>query len=203
MSTKRLIYLGREHSIPVFVALSTIILTSCAMVKLTGHTIVVGGKLARETVELSSLVVEKGAKLSGAGIRYFAGKRVVNLEREGNSFFVRVHINGRHKKKLLLDTGATDVQISRKLARELKINVDRINPINCILADGSAVPAAPIVLEEVRIGGVKVKNVDAVVLLDDELTEQSDGLLGMSFLNNFNFELDMDRNLLILQHLNN
>ncbi len=68
---------GRNYSVPILTVLLTIILTSCTVVRLTGETIVVGGKLARETVELSSLVVEKGAKLSGAGIRYFSGKRVV------------------------------------------------------------------------------------------------------------------------------
>ncbi len=101
-----------------------------------------------------------------------------------------------------MDTGATNVQISGKLANDLKININQSNTVNCILADGSIVPAAAVVLKEVRIGGVKVKDVDAVVLLNDETTG-SEGLLGMSFLNKFNFELDMDRNLLILEHADN
>ena len=178
------------------------ILTSCSVIRLTGDTVVVGGKLARETVKFSSLVVEKGAKLGGAGIRYFAGTRVVKLEREGDSYFVKVRINKKQNVRLLLDTGASNVQVSRRIVQESGIDINQSQRVNCTLADGSIAPAAAIVLKEVRIGGVKVKDVDAVVLLYEEFT-QSDGLLGMSFLNNFNFEIDTDRNLLLLRHVNN
>lgn len=178
------------------------ILTSCSVIRLTGDTVVVGSKLARETVKFSSLVVEKGAKLSGAGIRYFAGTRVVKLEREGDSYFVNVRINKSQNARLLLDTGASNIQVSRRIVQKSGINISRERRVNCTLADGSIVPAAAIVLKEVRIGGVKVKNVDAVALLYEEIT-QSDGLLGMSFLNNFNFEIDTDRSLLLLRHIKN
>ena len=178
------------------------ILTSCSVVRLTGDTVVVGGKVARETVKFSSLVVEKGAKLGGAGIRYFAGTRVVKLEREGDSYFVKVRINKKQNVRLLLDTGASNVQVSQKIALESGIDINQSQRVNCTLADGSIAPAAAIVLKEVRIGGVKVKDVDAVVLLFEEIAP-NDGLLGMSFLNKFNFEIDTDRNLLFLRHVNN
>ena len=178
------------------------ILTSCSVVRLTGDTVVVGGKVARETVKFSSLVVEKGAKLGGAGIRYFAGTRVVKLEREGDSYYVKVRINKKQNVRLLLDTGASNVQVSQKIALESGIDINQSQRVNCTLADGSIAPAAAIVLKEVRIGGVKVKDVDAVVLLSEEIALNG-GLLGMSFLNKFNFEIDTDRNLLLLRHVNN
>ena len=176
-----------------------LLLSSCAVVELTGDTVVLGGKIARETVKLSSTVVGEGGKLGGAGLRYVAGARSVKLERNGNNFLVNARINGRHKARLLLDTGATYVQIPRKLAlEEMGIDFEAKERVACTLADGSVVPAILLVLEELRVGGVKVKNVDAVVLLGDDPGE-SDGLLGMSFLNKFKFEIDTDKNLLFLK----
>ena len=186
----------------LFIVMPNLFLAACSMVELAGDTVVLGGKIARETVKLSGEIVQVSGKLGGAGIRYFSGTRVIRLEKEGNSYFVKVRINKKHTARLLLDTGATNVQISRLLARKIGVGLNNKQAIQCTLADGSTVPAISVILKEVRIGRVDVNNVDALVLVRDYDTAE-DGLLGMSFLNNFKFELDTDRDLLILRHAEN
>ena len=182
-----------------FASTLSLFLTACRVMELAGDTAVLSGKIARETVKLSGEIVHTSGKLGGAGIRYFSGRRVVKLEKEGNSYFVNVRINRKHKARLLVDTGATNVQISMALTKKMGVDVSGKGTVRCTLADGSTVAAVPIVLDEVRIGRVDVDQVDALVLVHDYGTS-GDGLLGMSFLNNFRFELDTDRNRLILRH---
>ncbi len=78
------------------------------------------------------------------------------------------------------------------------LDLSRGERVRCTLADGSVKYAKVVELKEVRVGGARVKKVKALVLEHDAV-EDSDGLLGMSFLNNFHFELDTDRDLLILK----
>ena len=54
-----------------------------------------------------------------------------------------------------------------------------------------------VVLDEVHLGEVSVRNVKAIIL-DYENNQSSDGLLGMSFLENFVFQIDAEKNELIL-----
>ncbi len=58
--------------------------------------------------------------------------------------------------------------------------------------------AREITLKEVRVRGVRVKNVKALVMEQDNLGIY-DGLLGMSFLNHFVFSLDAQKPELVLQ----
>jgi len=112
---------------------------------------------------------------------------------------LKVKINGKKKARLILDTGATSVQISSEIAEKLKINVSKGKKVQCTLADGSVVWARSIMLDEIELDNVSVKDVSALVI-ENSIDQDSDGLLGMSFLNNFIFQIDTDKDLLILQH---
>ena len=70
--------------------------------------------------------------------------------------------------------------------------------VRCTLADGSIVSVRAIVLDEVSVGGADVENVDALVF-EDVAYDAGEGLLGMSFLGNFRFEIDSDSDKLILR----
>lgn len=175
------------------------LLSACAVVELAGDVVVLTGKVAVTAVKTTGAVVMTTGKLAGATVGYFAGKRKIKLEREGNTYYVNARLNGKKNARLILDTGATSVQISSKLAKKLKINLKKADTVQCTLADGSVVPARVVVLKEVKLDGVKVKDVSALVIENDS-DQDGDGLLGMSFLNNFIFQIDPDKNLLILQH---
>jgi predicted aspartyl protease len=49
-----------------------------------------------------------------------------------------------------------------------------------------------------KVGRARIKNVRAIVMEDDSL-DTSDGLLGMSFLNNFTFHMDPSEGQLTLK----
>lgn len=178
------------------------VFSACSVVELAGDVVVLTGKVAVTAVKTTGAVVVATGKIAGAAVgatvRYFKGKETVKLEREGDSYIVRAKINGKKKARLILDTGATSVQISPKLAKKLGIKVSKGEQVMVTLADGSSIAARLIVLDEVRLDDVRVNDVQALVI-EGSYEQDTDGLLGMSFLNNFIFQIDPDKNLLILE----
>jgi len=83
-------------------------------------------------------------------------------------------INGK-KVNVLVDTGATGVAISQRLADELGLKSR--NAIRTMTANGETV-AYMTRLESVKLGGIEAKNVAAVIAPG----LGGDALLGMSFL---------------------
>ncbi len=182
----------------VILCMSTLLLllSSCKMLEITGDTIVVAGKTATAAVKITEAVAGTAVKVGKVGVRLAVGKRAIKLEREGNSFYVTARVNRHYKTRLLVDTGATHVQISSTLARRMGLgNVGDLVP--CTLADGSVVYARSVSLRDVRLGRARAKDVRALVFESEE-DASSEGLLGMSFLEQFRFEIDTDRELLIL-----
>ena len=112
-------------------------------------------------------------------------------------------LNNKTKATLVLDTGATYVMIRKNIAEKLGIDVYNL-PINqtLSLANGQQVAGKYFILDSVKINGIEAKNIEAVVLLDEDIDLGfSDGLLGISFLERFNFQIDYKNNKLILNKL--
>jgi len=118
-----------------------------------------------------------------------------------NKIVVEALLNKKVKASLLLDTGATVVLLSSGVARRLRIrkNTAKKDMVKVQMADGRKVNAQLIVLNTVSVEGAKAKDVEAVVLSDYEGMGAYDGLLGMSFLNRFNFQIDTVNKRLILK----
>lgn len=113
---------------------------------------------------------------------------------------VDVLINKTVKASLLLDTGATNVYLSHPIAQKLGLTSIKDKQITqAQFADGSKRDVQYVILESVVVEGVEAKDVAAVVFLDDSASNiGTDGLLGMSFLKNFKFEVDYATKKLIL-----
>lgn len=158
------------------------------VVKTTGDVVVKTGQAAKKIKQTAS----DTAELIGP-------ERVVHLEKEGNSLYANVKINGRTKARLLLDTGATSVQISSRIARRLGIPLRDEDMVPVGLAGGRQAIAYSVILKELRLGPMRVKNVRALVFEND--LSDDDGLLGMSFLNNFSFKIDAQRGRITLKRL--
>lgn len=93
-------------------------------------------------------------------------------------FFGEFRLNGR-KAQAMVDTGATVVAINKSMARRIGLALrdsDFTRPVNT--ANGM-VSAAPVILQSVEVGRIRIRNVNAVVIQDDAL---STVLIGMSFL---------------------
>ncbi len=160
--------------------------------KLTGKAAVFTGKTAIQT-----------GRVAGRGMRtaiYIArGKQVVPLHRRGQGFYVDVILNGKARGRFLVDTGASKMQISRRMARRLKIDWRRARPVTVTLAGGAVTKGYVVRLKKVRLGPrVKVRNIEAIVLDQDNM-DLRDGLLGMSFLKHFLFKVDVNGARLILE----
>jgi aspartyl protease family protein len=80
---------------------------------------------------------------------------------------------------VIVDTGATSVALSAETARRLGILPPQSAFRLLISTANGTTSAAPVVLNDVRVGGITVRNVQAVVVAGDAL---SVNLLGMTFL---------------------
>jgi len=189
--------------------LGFIFLSGCGAFRAAGAVAGAAGKAVYTTAKVTGKVVGVTAKAAGKtavatgkGIRTVVnmatGKHAVRLTKRGNSFTTDVLLNRKVKTELIVDTGATDTVISSGLAKKIGVPINRGQNVLCQVADGRTVNGKQINIKEVRVGGAKVYNVQAIVLDSGEMGN-SPGLLGMSFLNNFIFKVDTEKELLVLQ----
>lgn len=109
---------------------------------------------------------------------------------------VKARLNGQVEGSFVVDTGASCLCISEALAQRLHLT---LNPAETqvTLADGSTRKARATLLRSVEVAGARVENVAALAMPGNP-GEGLDGLLGMSFLMEFNLQLDPVSHTLIL-----
>jgi aspartyl protease family protein len=108
----------------------------------------------------------------------------IPLDKDGK-YVTAIKINGK-TINALIDTGANTVTLSGAQAKQLKIDYSKGEAAKVNTAGGAA-KGFIVVLDEIALGGIKVKNVDATVL-DGE--EPNTTLLGMSFLSKVTMKFD-------------
>lgn len=85
----------------------------------------------------------------------------------------------------MVDTGASVIALRERDAARLGLHPARRDyTVNVSTANGT-LKAAPVELNRVEVGGLTVRNVAALVLPDDALSQN---LLGMSFLSKVKWE---------------
>jgi clan AA aspartic protease (TIGR02281 family) len=110
----------------------------------------------------------------------------VPLSRRGGTWETEVILNGKLKRTLIVDTGASFVLIDGQTAKELDVTVGDDTPI-IPMATASGWGFVPLVtLKSVRVGEAEVQNVEAVILT----MPSGGGLLGNTFLNKFGVNID-------------
>lgn len=87
-------------------------------------------------------------------------------------------INGKPVQGLI-DTGATYVALNETTARRLGYSVAALDYRNAVNTANGQTKAAYVKLDRIEIGGVRVRDVDALVLKDEALSAT---LIGVSFL---------------------
>ena len=123
----------------------------------------------------------------------------VKLEQEGNCYFVGAKVNGI-PMKMLLDTGASSMTISiveyMFLKKQKLLSDSTIQESECTIANGNAEKCFIVKIKEVSIGKFAVKNVDCVVMENQDAPL----LLGMNVLNGLgSVSIDYKKKLLILK----
>ena len=114
-----------------------------------------------------------------------AGGRTVTLQKGDNGHFQTEAVIDGRRLAFMVDTGASVIALRQRDAARLGIHpVPRDFTANVSTANGM-LKAAPVELNRVEVGGLVVRNVAALVLPDEALSEN---LLGMSFLSKVRWE---------------
>ena len=190
--------MNRKYNIIAIFVCATLFLSGCALLKLPGQAIIVAGKIVVVTLQTTGKLITTTGKVITTVVKIPGGRKVIKLTKVGNAMFANVVINKKVKAQLILDTGCTHTQISAKIARKLKIKKNKGEKVLCELANGQKVKGRAVNIKEIKVGKVKAYNV-RVIILDREISGESDGLLGMSFLNNFVFKIDAEKGELTLE----
>ncbi|MGL1921735.1 MAG: TIGR02281 family clan AA aspartic protease [Hyphomicrobiales bacterium] len=107
-----------------------------------------------------------------------ANPKVTLTSNNSGHFTARGMINGSHVD-FLVDTGATIVFISREEARRVGIDLRKLNYAYTALTAAGKTKFAKVNLDEVSIGQIRIRNVEAAVAESDQVAHN---LLGMTFL---------------------
>jgi aspartyl protease family protein len=108
-----------------------------------------------------------------------AGPRTVVIERDMRGHFaVAGAVDGR-RIEFMVDTGASVIALTERAASRLGYHPAPRDYVGKVHTANGTARAAPVKLDMVEVGGVMVRNVDAIVMPDEALGEN---LLGLSFL---------------------
>ena len=113
----------------------------------------------------------------------------IPLRVQKRSLYVDVVV-GNKTTTMVVDSGSSMVCLPAKTADHLRISVPAdAPPIRLVMADGRQIMGRRVTLPKMRIGNFEAENVDAVVL--PATAAGAEPLLGMSYLGNFKFEIDL------------
>ena len=121
-----------------------------------------------QTVQTPSPRVEPEVSSNAASIR---------RESDGH-FWTRADVDGS-SLKFLVDTGASVVALTWYDAKRLRLNPEKLDFNWTISTANGQTSAASVLIDSISIGNVEIKNVEAIVMHQDDL---QNSLLGMSFL---------------------
>jgi clan AA aspartic protease (TIGR02281 family) len=113
----------------------------------------------------------------------------------GNQAIVPVRINYRNATVdawLLLDTGATVTVISTALADRLGIRAASTEGRPAQLADGRVVETARVRVDSLAVGPKQKHNAEVAIMPSGGPSMGFDGLLGMNFLGDFRYHVDVN-----------
>ena len=117
----------------------------------------------------------------------------------GRNFFVDVLLNGRVKAKLMLDTGASFITLSEKIGQKLGVVNNGFSAEMPFNTAGGEEWMPLVALQTVSAGEAQSQLVEASI---GKQIKDIDGLLGMSFLGDYRFEIDRTNKLLTLRSPN-
>jgi clan AA aspartic protease (TIGR02281 family) len=124
---------------------------------------------------------------------------IVLLERTGHLLVVHAQLNDQRHARLILDTGASHTIVSHQIARDLGLLIDADGGPVTLKTAGGMVQAGMTRIRAVRIGEAEAFNIPVAVHDLPEAPSGVDGLLGMTFLNQFVMTLDTQKGALVLQ----
>jgi predicted aspartyl protease len=123
------------------------------------------------------------------------GTRITAVRVKNNRVYVPVQITYRSRVMdtwMLLDTGATTTMITASLADRLGIGSDSAEKGRAQVADGRVIQTLRTRVDHIAVGP-KLKNfIEVSIVPFSGPISDYDGLLGMNFLGDFRYNLDMN-----------
>ena len=117
---------------------------------------------------------------------------IINISEDGH-FYINLMVNDS-KILFMIDTGASDLVLSKSDAIKLGINLNNLNFNRSYQTANGISWGASIILKEIQVGNIKFYNVNASV----NQGEMVNSLLGMSFLRQFHrYEFFRDKLILV------
>jgi aspartyl protease family protein len=118
----------------------------------------------------------------------------IPVRRIGQLYVVPVELNGAKTAHLILDTGASHTILSQELVRDLALMPSDFRPGLVVLKTaGGSVDAQVVRIDSMKIATAEVKNSSAAVHTVPDFPPGIDGLLGLSFLHQFEVTLDSSK----------
>ncbi len=143
-----------------------------------------------QTALLSPLISAARERLASPGLIELP------ISSHGRVLDVEVKLNdARQGFRFILDTGASYTAISNRTAQRLGIVISQDLPLIQVSTANGVVKVPVITLDAVNLQGALVERVPAIVLSE---LKGFDGLLGLSFLNHFNIDINQDEGKLFL-----
>jgi len=143
-----------------------------------------------QTALLSPLITAARERLANPGLIELP------ISSHGRTLDVDVRLNDAPQQfRFILDTGASYTAISKRTAQRLGIVISQDLPVIQVSTANGMVRVPLITLNAVNLQGALVEQVPAIVLSE---LNGFDGLLGLSFLNHFNIDINQDEGKLFL-----
>ena len=125
--------------------------------------------------------------------------REVEFSKKGGHIYVNALLNNKVRAKLVLDTGAPNSLLSNRITKELGIETRGLQVKTTAVVGIPDLHIVGTVLDSIKVEGVEARDVDVELSLDENPLFHEDGLLGMSFLKKFKFQIDNVNRKLILE----
>ena len=148
------------------------------------------------TVRVGALV----ALVATVAAPVLARKSLVPIEHRGRSLVIEATINQRLTGRFLLDTGASYCVVSKDVAAEAGLSGRKDGPKAKLATAGGIIVEATIgEARRVDVGSAVARDVQVAVVENNPLPGLQ-GVIGLSFLQNFKYSIDSDNRELMLEN---
>lgn len=166
------------------VSVSVSALSAVAFLRENPEFIDTAAVVVKDRIEARKSDQAAAVETASAPTRVYSGTERLRADARGH-YIAEFMLNSRRVTGVI-DTGATMIALGRSQARRAGIDVRPADFVYKVSTANGTVKAARAIIGEVRLGSIRVRDVEAMVLEDDSLEIV---LIGMSFLKRLrNFE---------------